>query len=362
MIPPRSAGTNSGRSNIIRRMKLGIRLVAGAALGRPVPAAAYLYPTFRCNLSCEYCNYPRIETTELETRDWFRIIDELSALGCRWVNILGGEPLLRDDLAEIVGRVRARGMSCLVTSNGLLVERRIESLRGIRLLVLSLDAPGPANDAVRGPGVFRAVERAVPAARSAGVPVKINATLSAVTLPDLDALIDYVNRSDIGLSVNVMRSGSRKLWHRAERIRPHDASCRAALLRLARLARSNRRIHYAGASYRFAASWPDFARDRYEENELPADSPLLRRSPRCRAGKNFLAIGPDGTTYPCIKTVGVVPGGNAAREGVDSAWRKLHGHRCKTCHSTCMIEMNSLFAFKPAVLFNALTRQAVRLP
>src|SRR5205085_5555039 len=102
-------------------------------------------------------------------------------LGCRRVTFLGGEPLLRADLADLIAAARERGLRTVVTSNGLLVPRRIETLRSVDTLVLSLDAPGPANDAVRGEGVFDAVEAALDCARRLGIPVKLNAVLSAVT-------------------------------------------------------------------------------------------------------------------------------------------------------------------------------------
>jgi hypothetical protein len=84
--------------------------------------------------------------------EWRSVIDQLAQLGCRRVGILGGEPLLRSDVGALFDHVRARGMACVLTSNGLMVPRRIEKLRGLNTLVLSLDAPGPADDAQRGAG------------------------------------------------------------------------------------------------------------------------------------------------------------------------------------------------------------------
>jgi MoaA/NifB/PqqE/SkfB family radical SAM enzyme len=134
-------------------------------LGKPFLVIANIYPTFRCNLRCTYCNLPNIETPELTTSQWQSVIDQLAALGCRRVAILGGEPLLRPDLREIIEQVRKRRMACVLTSNGVLVPERMNWLRQLNTLVLSLDSTGPENDAIRGAGVSEAVRKAIAEAR-----------------------------------------------------------------------------------------------------------------------------------------------------------------------------------------------------
>src|SRR5512143_205914 len=114
----------------------GARLLA-ARLGGTAPLlSTVIYPTHRCNLRCTYCNSPFMKTAELTTDEWCSTIDALAGLGCRRVAILGGEPLLRTDIGEIIARVRARGMACVLTSNGVLVPRHIERLRRLNTLIL----------------------------------------------------------------------------------------------------------------------------------------------------------------------------------------------------------------------------------
>jgi len=70
------------------------------------PTAPYrmdLALTYRCNNACAHCynarsrNYP-----ELSTQEWFSILDKLWALGIPHIVFTGGEPTLRDDLAELI--------------------------------------------------------------------------------------------------------------------------------------------------------------------------------------------------------------------------------------------------------------------
>lgn len=228
------------------------RLLASRVGGAPALLSAVIYPTHRCNLRCTYCNSPFLKTPELTTDEWLTAIDELRALGCRRVGILGGEPLLRQDLGLIIERIRTRGMACVLTSNGTLVPKHIDRLRTLSTLVLSLDAPGQANDTVRGAGVFAAVQEASAAARAAGVPVKINAVLSALTAPHLDALLDFLERHDLAATINVMRSDGTDLYRDAATIKANDRDIQHVLGRLETLSRTNPRLLFSPRTYRYA--------------------------------------------------------------------------------------------------------------
>jgi MoaA/NifB/PqqE/SkfB family radical SAM enzyme len=326
------------------------RVLAAHWRGTPTLLSAGLYLTHRCNLRCLYCSSPYRDTPELGTAEWRAVIDQLAELGCRRIGILGGEPLLRPDVGEVIDHVRARGLACVLTTNGLMVPRRIEELRRLSTLVLSLDAPGPANDAQRGPGVFAAVQRALAAARTAGIPVKLNAVMSARTAPHLDDLLAFCAAHDLHVTVNVMRSGAPDLWHQAATLRAEDEAIRQLLERLAVVARDNPRLLFSEVTYRYAARWGDYGRDRFEADELPPTDPRLRDGPRCQAGRFYLSIDPDGTAYPCVVTAGRITGGNVVTDGVEAAWRRLHGHGCVACYSPCLVEQNFLLSLDRRVI------------
>ena len=338
----------------------GARLLAGRASGRPALLSAVIYLTQRCNLRCVYCSAPLRGTGELDTAAWRTIIDQLAALGCLRVAILGGEPLLRPDLGELIEHIRRRGMTASMTSNGLLVPRRVDHLRGLSHLVLSLDAPGPANDEARGRGVFAAVEAAIAAARAAGLRVKLNAVLSAPTAPHLDALLAFCERHDLPLTINVVRSESEALWKDAATVRLAPDAIEALLQRLAAEARHNPRLLFSAATYAYAAEWRDYTKDRAEAGDWPAADPRLRRAPTCHHGRNTVAIDADGEVYPCSITFGRIRGGNAARDGVEAAWRRLHDHQCLTCFSPCTVEQNAILSLRPRTLMHFARRHLGR--
>jgi MoaA/NifB/PqqE/SkfB family radical SAM enzyme len=193
-----------------------------------------------------------------------------------------------------------------------------------------------------------------------GLPVKLNAVISAPTAPYLDDLLAFVERHDLYLTISLVRTGAPDLWKDAATIKDDDAAIRRMFQRLAALARSNRRLLFSPATYAYAAEWGDYGRDRFEAHELPANDPRRRHGPRCQAGRAFLSIDADGTVYPCTMTFNRLPGGNAATDGVAAAWRALHDHPCVACYSSCLVEQNYLHSLHPSVLLHFARRHLLR--
>lgn len=87
----------------------------------PAPPMALLAElTHRCALKCPYCSNPlelERRSSELNTSTWLRLIDEAAAMGVLQISFSGGEPMLRPDIAVLVGRAVERGLyTNLITS------------------------------------------------------------------------------------------------------------------------------------------------------------------------------------------------------------------------------------------------------
>lgn len=114
--------------------------------------------TRRCNARCVHCSADAgpetVDPNEVTTGEARRIIDELADAGVRVIGFTGGEPLLRGDLAELIGHATGRGMSVSVCTNGALVdEGRALALRaaGLKSVTVSLDgACAETHDSMRG--------------------------------------------------------------------------------------------------------------------------------------------------------------------------------------------------------------------
>jgi cyclic pyranopterin phosphate synthase len=159
--------------------------------------------TEKCSLRCVYCmpaqGLPAIARDDLLTAvEIARLVGiAVRDLGVRDVRFTGGEPLMRSDLAEIVGlsAAVADGASISMTTNGIGLDKRIGELvaAGLTRINISLDTVDRDHFARltrrdRLPAVFAGIE----AARLAGItPLKINAVLMRDTLAGAADLLGW---------------------------------------------------------------------------------------------------------------------------------------------------------------------------
>jgi radical SAM protein with 4Fe4S-binding SPASM domain len=99
-----------------------------------VPLAGSLELTRRCNLRCVHCylgpqaRVRRDRRNEMTTAQVLAILDQAIEAGCLNLLITGGEPLLRQDFADIYRHSKLAGVDVTVFTNGTLVADRIIEL------------------------------------------------------------------------------------------------------------------------------------------------------------------------------------------------------------------------------------------
>ena len=89
--------------------------------GRPLWLVLEL--TYRCPLKCVWCNNPldfeRYGANELSTEEWKDVLRQARALGSLQLGFSGGEPMLRDDLEELVGYAGELGYYTNLITSGI---------------------------------------------------------------------------------------------------------------------------------------------------------------------------------------------------------------------------------------------------
>lgn len=155
--------------------------------------------TNRCTLSCKYCGIHDVYSKEPSTREIFSIINELKRLGTKMISFIGGEPLLREDIGEILNYCYAQNIATAIFSNGSLVINKIKDIAKTNKLRLSLDGDEKINDFLRGKGAYRKVMEALGAAKR----YKIDTSLSCVlTRYNLDC-VDFLVKKSKALNINI---------------------------------------------------------------------------------------------------------------------------------------------------------------
>jgi mycofactocin biosynthetic radical S-adenosylmethionine protein MftC len=141
------------------------RIRAVRAPARPLagPLAVHLAVTTACNLNCSHCFAGAVapEGRRLEIADLESLFGQMAGIGSFRLGLTGGEPLLRNDLFEIIDLAIAHGLSPCVTTNGTLLDESAAREFGRRELLwlnVSLEGASPlTNDRIRGPGSFARV-------------------------------------------------------------------------------------------------------------------------------------------------------------------------------------------------------------
>ncbi len=110
---------------------------------RSAPISFFLSVTYDCNYGCIHCSAKgRKRGKELSTEQWKNVIKGMQDMGTAVVGFTGGEPLLREDLEELVGAVDDRSVSILYTNGkGFSLEKaKVLKEKGLYATGISLDS------------------------------------------------------------------------------------------------------------------------------------------------------------------------------------------------------------------------------
>ncbi|WP_049922120.1 GTP 3',8-cyclase MoaA [Halopiger djelfimassiliensis] len=171
--------------------------------------------TDRCNFDCVYCHNEGLGDTrgpmdpqddEMDTDDVVRFLEVAAEFGVDAVKFTGGEPMLRQDLEEIIARTPAR-MEVSLTTNGTFLPDRADALvdAGLERVNVSQDALDPADFAeITKSGAYERVLEGVDAALAAGLdPVKLNMVVFEHTAGYVPEMVDHVAEND-GLQLQLI--------------------------------------------------------------------------------------------------------------------------------------------------------------
>jgi MoaA/NifB/PqqE/SkfB family radical SAM enzyme len=87
---------------------------------------------------------------DMNTRRALQLIDELADAGTCSVCFDGGEPLLHPDIGDIVARARHRRLRVALSTNGILIPKRLDVVANVNVVKVSLDGNESQHDQGRG--------------------------------------------------------------------------------------------------------------------------------------------------------------------------------------------------------------------
>ena len=138
----------------------------------------------RCNADCEHCSFTAglKKRNELTLDQCRKVLRDAQELGVSVINFVGGEPLLREDLPEIIRSVDKDLSTTVLFTNGLLLAERALELRrsGLDSVYVSIDSAEPdKHDHFRGKkGIFEEAMKGITKAKSVGMSVGISCCMT----------------------------------------------------------------------------------------------------------------------------------------------------------------------------------------
>jgi pyrroloquinoline quinone biosynthesis protein E len=252
---------------------------------RPYTLVAEL--TYRCPLRCAYCSNPvhlGDLGPELTTATWSRVFVEAEAIGVMQVNLTGGEPLLRQDLEELIASARQSDLyTTLITSGVPLNRERMQRLRdaGLDGVQLSFQDTDPAAASqIAGLDAIEDKESAARWIRELGMPLTLNVVLHRQNLSRLPSLIALAERWQVDrLEMAHAQYLGWALGNRKALLPTENMVAEARIIIAAARARLAGRME-------ILAVLPDYYSDR-------------PRACMDGWGRRYMVVAPDGRVLPC---------------------------------------------------------------
>lgn len=171
--------------------------------GAPRPVVVWAV-TKACNLKCVHCYASANadpDPSELTREEGMRLLEDLKAFNVPAVLFSGGEPLSRPDTLDFIGYAQSLGLSCTLSTNGLLIDDamadRLADL-GLKYAGISVDGTRMRHDRLRGlKGAYDGTLAAIDRCRARGIKVGVRFTVHALNREDLDAIFDTCLEHDV---------------------------------------------------------------------------------------------------------------------------------------------------------------------
>jgi radical SAM protein with 4Fe4S-binding SPASM domain len=255
-----------------------------------VPLSGTLELNFRCNLRCKHCYVSYGHTglpglQELSLSEIQRILDEITAAGCLWLLLTGGEILVRRDFAEIYRYAKRKGLLLTLFTNATLLNQPLVSLLAeyppLNLEITLYGATQETYERVTGiPGSYRRCYQAIELLQQYGVPFSLKTVLMTLNVHEFSAMQQFAKSQGVQFRYDPLINGGIDGCGKPFNVRlPADQAVQVSLM-----------------DDQFAPSWFNLIQ-RYQSQTDRSQESLLYK---CSAGLTSFSIDPYGQLSMCV--------------------------------------------------------------
>lgn len=298
-----------------------------AKWSKPRPLVAHLNLTNFCNLECPHCYgryWGKKGVKDIPTEKMIFLINEVWRMGCKRISFCAGEPLMRQDIVDLIDHVKSKGILCSMNTNGHLIRKRIKDIRNLDGVTISLDGGIEHHDKMRSSGSYDVVIDAIKCAKENRIPVHTSTLICKENISDVKYIIE------LSKEIGFMTEWLLPFYNSPYQLMPPDEDLRKTLRLLLEYKKKGYPISLSKKAIIHALRWPDY-RQRYikgyiaNENKIPFP---------CYAKKIHFIMEPDGKFYPCCQQVGMFVAIDFREAGVKNALENIYkNNQCRACYS-----------------------------
>lgn len=160
--------------------------------------------TSRCNLNCLHCyssSTSDLSSSELSTAEAKQLLRQLAEANCPVVLFTGGEPLLRNDLFELLAEAKRLPLRTVISTNGTLIDsaaaKKLAGL-GVSYVGISIDGDQSFHDTFRqSSGCFKAALAGVENCQKAGLKTGLRFTIAKQNANKIPTVFDIAAEANI---------------------------------------------------------------------------------------------------------------------------------------------------------------------
>lgn len=299
------------------------------------PLDVMLSVTNRCNLHCRYCDIPLRNQREMTTEEIFALLDQLAKAGTQRLSLWGGEPLLREDIRHIINYAKKKKFYVNIDSNGYLVPEKINEIKKLDFIILSLDGEEKVHDANRQPGSYKKVMEAIKIATKV-MPVFTLTVLTKYNIHSAWFILDKAR--ELGFLPMFQIPYHPSGLSSDHNLYASDKEYKDAFRFLLKEKRKGNLTASSSEYLRYLTNWDDY--------HQPARAYKTKFDPTCWAGRLFCNIDTDGSLYPCPLFITKIKAPNILVDGFMPAFNKLVelDLDCEACLGHCCLEANLVFS------------------
>jgi len=322
----------------MNKLLLAYKVFQVKFLKKRIPLFVTIRVTNRCNFNCIYCDFNTLSGDDISEEELLKAITEIKRSGAFKIGFTGGEPLLREDIGRLVTYAKNIGLMTTMTTNGWHVKERIEDLKDLDVIILSLDGSRENHDKQRREGSFDRIMDAIHACNEKGITVLILTVLTKYNLNEVDYILDLANKYSCDAIFQPVEK--RDFFSSGlENIAPSRDNLIPIIEKLITYKKEGRPIYDSIAYLQLLLQWPK------------CGDPST-----CWAGKLSCIVNVDGTVRPCNNCTKKEMFPNGFEVGFSEAFRMMGKCYCSGCWTNCYQENNVVMELNPMTIRNALSR------